>query len=476
MYRIDIRIVINLKMRASLGYSWTTPHPHFRSRSRGSRASSAAAPWLEQVLTVGATFVVQDGGMEDVLAQVLALAGFAPQWREVLADVGIDDVTSPSLLYATNKGFAHQTGMHQLEARQFLEVAWLVHMAGGIEQWRSIVACAGAAEDIAAARFELTLALPQLDHWTRSCVTHAREQLRSPGNRNAYLAWMTLVNGCASCPLAGSLREAVTGCERAVRRVLVWRVQLSVGWVDREAFLVALECAYGKPLEETFLECIMHTYCKAIAQQFPSAFFYSMDKKRRPKKLHELGELSPPPGLEASESESSDGCTGAWSAQVCKDTWSWGDEEETSIGASSDEPAYSQAAGAKSLAPVSCTLEQPSAEENSTETWATWKRTNRGSRGGRTKRGGHGHSKSWGAPLQRQPVTRVDTLAQGGADVEPVGEKTALTRTRRGCRGGRRVARIANPAADAPMVARATPSAEALVENADEAPPQLLVM
>ena len=180
-----------------------------------------------------------------MMAQMLELL---PEKQDSLVNIGADSAACSSPQYTSAEG-----------------LAWLVYLAGGPEQWRAIVACASSAEDMAAAGLDLAWEHPQLDGWTRDCILHAREQLRAHAcTRNAILALRAL--------LAASLREALTDAVQSVRCALVWRAQLTVGWGDKEAFLAALECAYGKPLDTPFLDSVMLAHYAAISRLFPSAY------------------------------------------------------------------------------------------------------------------------------------------------------------------------------------------------------------
>ena len=52
----------------------------------------------------------------------------------------------------------------------------------------------------------------------------------------------------------------------------MWRVQLNCLWGDRDAFMEALEQAYGRPVDHTSLSRILHAHSKLIGDNFPSSF------------------------------------------------------------------------------------------------------------------------------------------------------------------------------------------------------------
>jgi len=68
------------------------------------------------------------------------------------------------------------------------------------------------------------------------------------------------------------LREGLADAERAIRDVLVWRVQLRVPLDSRELFLAKMEEAFGcDQLEKNVYSQIMHAHATVLSQ-FPGAF------------------------------------------------------------------------------------------------------------------------------------------------------------------------------------------------------------
>ena len=69
------------------------------------------------------------------------------------------------------------------------------------------------------------------------------------------------------------MRTLVGDARIAVRDVLAWNVQLVSAWGDRDAFLHALDQAYGgRPLDKLSISRVLLSHSKAVAELYPSAF------------------------------------------------------------------------------------------------------------------------------------------------------------------------------------------------------------
>ena len=162
-------------------------------------------------------------------------------------------------------------GLTYTEGHNLLATAWSVHAAGGIEHYSKIVATATVRQ--AEVKAYLEALVEQLDGPVRDCVEEARRFLQKPDSRSACLALTCATRAQTRCEVDDDAgRDLCAAARIAVRDVLVWRVQLNCLWGDRDAFMEALEQAYGRPLDHTSLSRILHAHGKLIGDNFPSSF------------------------------------------------------------------------------------------------------------------------------------------------------------------------------------------------------------
>jgi hypothetical protein len=128
----------------------------------------------------------------------------------------------------------------------------------------------------------LALAYSSCAQMSIMSIEHALQRLQEclEYTRNAMLAFVSTSRGRASCR-DGALRKAFDKALKSVRDCLVWRVQLSVPWGNREAFLAELERAYGGTVNQEMLAQFLHSHSKTICEEFPSAFLSNCKMRRR---------------------------------------------------------------------------------------------------------------------------------------------------------------------------------------------------
>jgi hypothetical protein len=203
------------------------------------------------------------------LAQVLSVAGIDDTWIEALQRKGVSG--AEDLLYVS-ESWLNVLGFSFSDAHHLLAVAWSVHAAGGLEQYLDIAMSACIKQAEVQAFLETTTA--QLEEGpVQDCVAHALKHLEITGPRNAALALTCATRAHTLCKETDAARTLVGEARIAVRDVLAWRVQLACVWGDRDAFLQALEQAYGgRALDKLSISRVLLSHNKAVAELFPSAF------------------------------------------------------------------------------------------------------------------------------------------------------------------------------------------------------------
>ena len=107
----------------------------------------------------------------------------------------------------------------------------------------------------------------------RDCLAHARkhleEELRGP--RCAVLALTDIERARASCNGA-SWAKSLAVVVHAVTDVVVWRIQVSVPFGNRDLFLSELEMACAGSCDVHLTSRVLLSHYKCVAKRFPSAF------------------------------------------------------------------------------------------------------------------------------------------------------------------------------------------------------------
>ena len=107
----------------------------------------------------------------------------------------------------------------------------------------------------------------------RDCLAHARkhleEELRGP--RSAVLALTAIERARASCNGA-SWAKSLAVVVHAVTDVVVWRIQVSVPFGNRDLFLSELEMACAGSCDVHLTSRVLLSHYKCVAKRFPSAF------------------------------------------------------------------------------------------------------------------------------------------------------------------------------------------------------------
>jgi hypothetical protein len=203
------------------------------------------------------------------LAQVLSLAGIDEAWIEYLQREGVHK--NDDLLYVS-ESWLKALGLSFSDAHQLQTVAGSVCAAGGLELYLDIAMSACIKQAEVQAFLETTKA--QLEEGpVQDCVARALKHLEITGPRNAALALTCATRAHTLCKENDAARTLVGEARIAVRDVLAWRVQLACVWGNRDAFLQALEQAYGgRPLDNLSISRVLLSHNHAVAELFPSAF------------------------------------------------------------------------------------------------------------------------------------------------------------------------------------------------------------
>ena len=203
------------------------------------------------------------------MEQVLIYAGLVEEWLPVLETYG---VATPSDLLFLQCPSLVAMGIPFTQARSLLSVAYSVHACGGVDQYAEVVAAAGDAENEAMDKLDVLLAALEDEGAVSNCLVHAHKLLQdSPGARGAVLAATAVERALSSGQDAG-LRKALAPAVHAVMDVVVWRIQLSVPFGNRDLFLSELEMACAGSQDVHFASRVLLSHYKAVATRFPSAF------------------------------------------------------------------------------------------------------------------------------------------------------------------------------------------------------------
>ena len=203
------------------------------------------------------------------LAQLLSLAGIDAARA---SDLGSKGVCSHVDAMHVTPYWLTCLGLTLTEAQNLLMTAWSAHAAGGIDKYLKIVVASTVKQ--AEVTASLQIAIDQLAEGpVRDCLCDALEHLGNPDARSAALALTCATRAQTQCKKEDEVARALCNASRMdIRDVLVWRTQLASVWGDRDAFVAALQQAYGRPVDNCSMSRIMQSHSKMIAEHFPSCF------------------------------------------------------------------------------------------------------------------------------------------------------------------------------------------------------------
>ena len=203
------------------------------------------------------------------IAQLLSLAGIDTKWERELSAKAVRshrDIMHVPVCWLTCLGLTFT------EAHSLLTTAWSVWSAGSMDNYLKILAASTIKQ--AEVTASLQSAIDQLDEGpVRDCLCDALEHLGNPDARSGALALASAARAQTQCSHDDEAPRSLCGAARiAIRDAFVWRVQLACVWGDRDAFVDALEQAYGRPVDECSMSRILNSHNKMIGANFPSAF------------------------------------------------------------------------------------------------------------------------------------------------------------------------------------------------------------
>lgn len=202
------------------------------------------------------------------IAKLLSLAGVEGEWASALEREGVHYHADVMHL---SSGWLTCLGLTFTEAHNLITTAWSAHAAGGVDCYVEILAAASIRQ--AEAKASLERIVEQLDGPVRECVEEARRLLENPDPRSACLALTCATRAQTRCQEGDEEARSLCNASRMdIRDVLVWRVQLNCPWGDRDAFVAALQQAYGRPVDKCSMSRILHSHNKLIGGSFPSSF------------------------------------------------------------------------------------------------------------------------------------------------------------------------------------------------------------
>jgi hypothetical protein len=214
--------------------------------------------------------------MSMALSRTLAFAGIPPERAYMLGQYSVYELSDIKYI---DEYFLISMGFSFAESKELIRVADTIEAVGGIDMYDAMFSASMKSEY--AAVHELTSFQPR-SAYSKTCIHSATSLLLSSYNsRNAALAMDCMIRAKASTSNTAD-RQLIESAIRAIRDVLSWRIQNSVTWGDREAYVDALTIALGtKPDNNTF-SLLMLSFAK-ITEQFPSTFL-SKNKQDRIKK------------------------------------------------------------------------------------------------------------------------------------------------------------------------------------------------
>ena len=109
--------------------------------------------------------------------------------------------------------------------------------------------------------------------WFGGCLAATVENYLYTENKSLMEKLINaLVERALSSGQDAGLRKALAPAVHAVMDVVVWRLQLSVPFGNRDLFLSELEMACAGSCDVRFTSRVLLSHYKAVATRFPSAF------------------------------------------------------------------------------------------------------------------------------------------------------------------------------------------------------------